>query len=145
MLTSAIALASGVTATVSNALATIFCADEVWEGLREFGGIGALPISADAVVGEGILLRVNKSTAAYSVRDTAYWVTIVRICCGRFPWQLQAEQWARIYLTLAPGSCEDISTRIRVVVGIPYFAGTEERYWDRCNKQLESGLSETTR
>jgi len=86
MLTSAIALASGVTAAVSNALATIFCADEVWEGLREFRGIGALPISADAVVGEGI------------------WVTIVRICCGRFPWQLQAEQWARIYLTLAPGS-----------------------------------------
>jgi hypothetical protein len=67
MLTPAVALASGVTTAVCNTLGAIFRADEVWEGLRKFGGIGALSVAADAIVGKGILLRVNKNTRAYSI------------------------------------------------------------------------------
>lgn len=84
MLTSAVGLAGGITAAVGHTLCAIFCADEVRKSLGELGGIGALAVSADAIVGE------------------VSCVTVIGICCRRFSWQLQAEQWASVNLTLAP-------------------------------------------
>lgn len=52
VLASAVALASGVTTASSNTLGTIFRADEVWEGLRVFGGIGRHAVSADTVISQ---------------------------------------------------------------------------------------------
>lgn len=87
VLSPAVTLAGCVASTSSYALGTVFSADEVWKGLRVFGCIGLLSISADAVVGQ------------------SGWVTIVGIsCCRCDSWQLKAEQRAGCHLGLAPRS-----------------------------------------
>lgn len=87
VLASAVTLALSVASTSSNTLDAILRANEVWESLRVFGGIGLLSVSADTVIGQ------------------SGWVAIVGISGRRcYSWQLKAEQRAGCHLGLAPRS-----------------------------------------